>query len=59
MLVPGSSAWGPTLQIPLLANVTGLTSLNGLTTTVRLRFASAGSVGWKIDDVYVDPWKVT
>lgn len=58
-LVPAKGAWGPTLQTPMLANLVGLTSLDGLTTTVQLRFTSLGTAGWKIDDVYVDPWKVT
>lgn len=57
-LVVGTGTWGPTLQSPLIANITGLASLDGLTSSIRLRFRSlAGS--WKIDDVYVDPWKVT
>lgn len=58
-LVPRMGAWGPTLQMPLLGNVLGLTALDGLTTTVQLRFTALGSAGWKVDDVYVDPWKVT
>lgn len=56
-LVPAMSSWAPTLQAPMLANVTGVTSLDGLTSSVRLRFTAMGRVGWKIDDVYVDPWK--
>jgi hypothetical protein len=58
-LVPRMRAWGPTLPMPVLGNVAGLSALNGLTTTVQLRFTAVGSAGWKIDDVYVDPWKVT
>ena len=58
-LVPRMGAWGPTLPMPLLGNVLGLTALDGLTTTVQLRFTALGSAGWKVDDVYVDPWKVT
>lgn len=57
--VPERDAWGPTLQLPFLANATGLLSLDGLTASVQFRFTALGSVGWKIDDVYVDPWKVT
>jgi hypothetical protein len=51
--------WGPTLPALLLANVTGVTSLDGVTSNVQLRFTALGSAGWQIDDVYVDPWKVT
>jgi hypothetical protein len=58
-LVPRMGAWGPTLQTPMLGNVLGLTSLGGLTTTVQVRLTALGGVGWKVDDVYVDPWKVT
>lgn len=57
-LVPVLRSWAPTLPGLLLANVTGLASLDGLTSSVRLRF-TAGSAAWKIDDVYVDPWKTT
>lgn len=52
-------SWSPTSPMLLLANVTGLLSLQGLTSSVRLRFTALGSVGWRIDDVYVDPWKTT
>ena len=58
-VVPTMSAWDPTVQAVLLANVTGLLSLDGLTSSVQLRFTATGSAGWKIDDVYVDPWKTT
>ena len=58
-LVPAMPAWAPTVQTPLLGNLLGLSSLDGVTTTVQLRFTALGSAGWKIDDVYVDPWKVT
>jgi hypothetical protein len=58
-LVPRMGAWAPTVQTPLIGNLLGLGSLDGLTTTVQLRFTALGSAGWKIDDVYVDPWKVT
>jgi hypothetical protein len=58
-LVPRMGAWAPTLPTPMIGNVLGLTSLDGLTTTVQLRFTALGSAGWKIDDLYVDPWKVT
>lgn len=55
--VSSASAWAPTPLLPLLANVTGLTSLDGLTSSVRLRFTAGAAAGWRIDDVYVDPFK--
>jgi hypothetical protein len=57
--VSTSGSWQPTLPALLLANVTGLTSLDGLTSSVRLRFTALGTASWRIDDLYVDPWKVT
>lgn len=50
--------WAPTLPLPFLANVTGVLSLDGLTTEVRFRFTPTGS-SYRIDDVYVDPWRTT
>jgi hypothetical protein len=50
---------GPTPQQLMLANVTGLTSLDGFTSSVQLRFKALGTATWKVDDVYVDPWKIT
>jgi len=58
-LVLARSAWGPTPPQVLLANVTGLLALDGLTSSVKLRFTALGSSGWNVDDVYVDPWKTT
>jgi hypothetical protein len=58
-LIPAKAAWSPTLPQLLLANATGLLSLDGLTTSVRLRFTALGTAGWRIDDVYVDPFKTT
>lgn len=53
-----SSGWQPTLPLPVLANVTGLLSLDGVTTEIRLRFTPTGlfAKSFQIDDVYVDPW---
>jgi hypothetical protein len=56
LVAPGS--WAPTLPMVLLANVTGLTNLSGTTWPVRLKFTSTGSADLRIDDVYVDPWKI-
>lgn len=58
-VVPGMSAWRPTVQALILANATGLLSLEGLTSSVQLRFTAQGKAGWNIDDVYIDPWKTT
>jgi hypothetical protein len=57
LLVAGSS-WQPTLPIAFLANVPGsILSANGKT-AVAFRFTPQGADGgWRIDDVYVDPFK--
>jgi len=52
----GTSSWSPSPPLPFLADLTGLLSLNGLTTNVQFRFTPTGWGGnWRIDDVYVDP----
>jgi hypothetical protein len=56
--IAASDTWRPTLPLLILGNITGLTSLDGLTTTVQLRFRAVGRATWQIDDVYVDPWKI-
>jgi hypothetical protein len=54
----GGSAWMPTLPMPLVADLTGALALNGLTTDVRFRFKPLGlGASYRIDDVYVDPFK--
>ena len=54
----GGSAWTPTLPMPLLADLTGALSLDGITTNVRFRFQPIGlGASYRIDDVYVDPFK--
>lgn len=55
----GSSTWKPTVQIALLANVTSLQVAADGTTNIALRFRPQGatSSGWRLDDVYVDPFK--
>ena len=53
----GTSAWAPSLPLPVLANLTSLPLL-GEGTTVSFRFIPRGFLGsWRIDDVYVDPFK--
>ena len=52
LLVAGSS-WQPTLPLPFLDNL--LAATQG---TVQFRFTPVGAgSGWRIDDVYVDPFK--
>jgi hypothetical protein len=50
-VLPGGSSWQPTLPVAFLANLT----LG--TTSVAFRFTPQGSSEWRIDDVYVDPFK--
>jgi hypothetical protein len=52
----GQSAWHPTPIYPLLANLTALPIVEDGTASIRLRFEPHGG-DWRIDDVYVDPWK--
>jgi hypothetical protein len=54
----GTPTWQPTLPLPVLANVASLNVALNQTTQVSLRFTPlGGSSGWKIDDVYIDPFK--
>ena len=54
--VVGTSAWAPTLPLPVLANLLPL--LPGEYTPVRFRFTPVGiRAAWQIDDVYVDPFR--
>ena len=54
-------SWAPSLPaLQLLGAINALT-LNGLTSEIALRFTPRGLLGsgtWRLDDVYVDPWKV-
>ncbi len=60
--VTGTSAWLPTLPQVTLGSVLPATSLDGLTATVRFRFTPRSvlfsSSSFRIDDVYVDPFKL-
>jgi hypothetical protein len=52
-VVLAGSDWQPTLPLPFLANL-----LAPVTATVSFRFVPLGSSGgWRIDDVYLDPYK--
>jgi hypothetical protein len=57
-----SKSWIPNLPMLQLAGALNALTLNGLTTEISLRFTPRGvllgSGTWRIDDVYVDPWKV-
>jgi hypothetical protein len=54
--VAATSAWAPTLPMPVIANLLPL--LPGNLTPVRFRFTPVGLGGaWQIDDVYVDPFR--
>jgi hypothetical protein len=48
------SQWGPTLPIPVVAN---LLPLLGDKTAIAFRFTPKGSASWRIDDVYLDPYR--
>ena len=53
--VSSGSTWRPSPRVGLLlTNVTGLLATN----SISLRFVPANSTGLRIDDVYLDPWKV-
>jgi hypothetical protein len=56
-VVLATSAWQPSLPLPVLANLLSRPLL-GDGTTVAFRFTPRGLLGnWRIDDVYVDPFK--
>jgi hypothetical protein len=57
-VLAGTPEWRPTLPLAVLANVASLKVALNQTTEISLRFTPLGSSsGWKIDDVYVDPFK--
>jgi hypothetical protein len=56
--VASTAGWKPTAPALLLANLTALPSVTDGTIAVAFRFTPQGSDGrWRIDDVYVDPFK--
>ncbi|MEP6892841.1 MAG: hypothetical protein ABI927_03580 [Gaiellaceae bacterium] len=56
--VTGGPVWQPTAPLLLLANVTALPLLTDGSARVAFRFTAQGTGGsWRIDDVYVDPYK--
>ena len=44
-------------QLDFLAGLGAVMNPDG-TTSVKFRFSNPGTAAWKIDDVYVDPWKL-
>lgn len=64
VLLPGvtaSNSWQPTLPLLQLAGTLNALTLDGLTTEMSFRLTPRpgpfGSGTWRIDDLYVDPWK--
>ena len=58
--LPSGSKWAPTVPLLQLGGLVNAVTLNGLTTDVRFRFTPRGVFGggtWRIDSLYVDPWK--
>jgi hypothetical protein len=54
----GTARWQPTLPTAFLANLLHPPLLTDGKVDVAFRFTPAGSLsGWRIDDVYVDPFK--
>jgi hypothetical protein len=54
----GGSSWQPTVPVAFLTNLTLLPLLTDGTGSVAFRFTpQGGSSEWRIDDVYVDPFK--
>lgn len=57
-----SSSWTPNLPMLQLGGAINAATLNGLTTEIQLRLTPKGGLfgsgTWRVDDVYVDPWKV-
>jgi hypothetical protein len=57
-VLAAGSAWEPTLPVAFLTNFTAPPLVTDGTTSVAFRFTPQGSwSGWKVDDVYVDPFK--
>jgi hypothetical protein len=64
-LLPGglpTRSWAPSLPALQLMGAVNVLTLDGLTSEIALRFTPKGSLfgsgTWRLDDVYVDPWKV-
>ncbi len=64
-LLPGglpTRSWSPSLPALQLMGALNVLTLDGLTSDIALRFTPKGTLfgsgTWRLDDVYVDPWKV-
>lgn len=64
-LLPGglpTRSWAPSLPALQLMGLLNVLTLDGLTSDIALRFTPRGTLfgsgTWRIDDVFVDPWKV-
>jgi len=61
IVLGGARSWLPTLPLLQLGGALNALTLNGLTTEMSFRFTPRGGLfgsgTWKIDDIYVDPWK--
>lgn len=61
VVLGGAASWTPTLPLLQLGGALNALTLNGLTTNMSFRFTPKGGLfgsgNWRIDDVYVDPWK--
>jgi hypothetical protein len=64
LLPPGlpTKSWAPSLPALQLMGLLNVLTLDGLTSDIALRFTPKGTLfgagTWRIDDIYVDPWKV-
>jgi hypothetical protein len=64
LVPPGlpSRSWTPSLPALQLMGLLNVLTLDGLTSDIALRFTPKGTLfgsgTWRLDDVYVDPWKV-
>jgi hypothetical protein len=58
----GTGGWLPTLPLVHAGSVLPATALNGLTADVQFRFTPRrllfSAPAWRIDDVYVDPYRL-
>jgi hypothetical protein len=58
--LPTGRHWAPTLPLLQLGGLLNTLTLNGVTTEMQFRFTPRGLFGggnWRIDSVFVDPWK--
>jgi hypothetical protein len=57
-LLSGTRTWRPTLPLPFRAQLANPPLLTDGTTSIAFRFSPSGvNARWRIDDVYVDPFK--